>query len=249
VLVNATLAKRAWPGVSPIGRCLTLGVDSTSCRTIVGTVADFRTMRLREEPVNIVAVPLAQAVGEKMWSLNGVDGLTVRVASDPAAMATSLRSLVRDAAGDVRSVIVRPLEESLDYEMRPWRLGSAMFGLFAALTLVLAAIGLFGTVAFTVTQRTAELGIRSALGARWSHLAAVVVGGTAIAMGVGVGSGVAVSAVASRLVVDLLFETPRHDAVAYGAALVVLLVTACVAAAIPVRRATRVDPAIALRAE
>jgi ABC-type antimicrobial peptide transport system permease subunit len=146
-------------------------------------------------------------------------------------------------------VEIRTLSELLDYDYRPLRLGTAMFGVFAVLAVILAGVGLFGILAFSVAQRTSELGIRSALGARAGNLVRLVVGEGLVIVAAGLVVGGLASWFASVAVQSLLFDTTVRSAVPFAAAAVLLGAVALCASAIPAWRATRVDPAIALRAE
>jgi putative ABC transport system permease protein len=160
-----------------------------------------------------------------------------------------LRNAVRNIRSDFSSLDIRPLAQTLDFEYRPLKLGAVAFGSFAALAVILAAVGLYGILAFSVTQRTSEFGIRSALGARASHIVRSVVGeGLAVVL-VGAIAGAGLSWYASSAVAALLFESSARDAAPYALAMGLLGFVALIAAAIPAWRATRIDPAIALRAE
>jgi putative ABC transport system permease protein len=175
--------------------------------------------------------------------------MIVRVNGDAEEMALSVRSLVKQTLSGLATLSVEPVARSFEFEMRPWRLGSIMFGLLAGITLLLAAVGLFGSVAFTVVQRTPEIGIRSALGAPRSHVTRVVLADALRAVAIGLSSGLVAAYFASELVGALLFETSARDPWSYAAALLAVVAASIVAATIPVRRATRIDPVSALRSE
>jgi predicted permease len=243
MLINETLARRIWPGETPIGRCIRLGGDASPCRSIVGMVANFRTMRLIEDQQNVAIIPLTQG------SESDIGGIVVRATSDPIDLAPRVKAALRGIRDDFASLSVEPVARTLDHEMRPWRLGSTMFSLLAGLTLLLAAVGLFGTVAFTVVQRTSEIGIRSALGARKSHVARVVVADALLPVLVGLGCGLALAGYGSGMVSALLFETSRSDPASYALAVSSLVVAALCAVSLPLQRATHIDPASALRSE
>jgi ABC-type antimicrobial peptide transport system permease subunit len=157
--------------------------------------------------------------------------------------------VLRDVRSDLSTVEMRPLAQLLDTDYRPLRLGTTMFGVFAMLAVILAGVGLFGILAFSVAQRTSELGIRSALGARAGNLVRLVVGEGLIVVAVGLVVGGLASWFASVAVQSLLFDTTVRSAAPFAAAAVLLGIVALCASAIPAWRATRVDPAIALRAE
>ena len=175
--------------------------------------------------------------------------LVIRTSGDPAALRPSLHNALRDVRADLATLDIRPLAQMLDYDYRPLRLGTAMFGVFALLAVILAGVGLFGILAFSVAQRTGELGIRSALGARPGSLVRLVVGEGIAVVAVGLVIGTVVSWYASMTVQSLLFNTEVHSTVPFATAGVLLGVVALLASAIPAWRAARVDPMIALRAE
>lgn len=175
--------------------------------------------------------------------------LVVRTAGDPAALQPRLHQALRDVRGDLSTVEIRPLAQLLDTDYRPLRLGTAMFGVFALLAVVLAGVGLFGILAFSVAQRRSELGIRSALGARAGDLVRLVVTEGLAIVAVGLALGGAASWYASVAVQSLLFDTNVRSGTSFVVAGIVLGAVALLASATPAWRAARVDPAIALRAE
>jgi ABC-type antimicrobial peptide transport system permease subunit len=160
-----------------------------------------------------------------------------------------LHELFRDVRPDLATVEIRPLVEALERDYRPLRLGTAMFGSFAVLAVILAGVGLFGILAFSVAQRTSELGIRSALGASGGNLVRHVMGEGLVVVGAGLAIGGALSWFASTVIETLLFNTTARSGLPFAAAAVVLGLVGIVASAVPAWRAARVDPAIALRAE
>ncbi|HEX7123929.1 MAG TPA: ADOP family duplicated permease [Gemmatimonadaceae bacterium] len=243
-LVSEELARRYWPNESPLGHCLRFGADTMPCAEIVGVVADIRNRQLREETGPVAFLPLAQEPGEPFFRY-----IVARTSRDAQEMAPLIRSALLDLHPDLASLTVRPLADLLEYEYRPLRLGATMFGAFAMLAVLLAGVGLYGILAFSVAQRYGEIGIRSALGARGVDLVRLVSGEAIALVLVGVVLGGVVSWFAGRAVEQLLFETSVRAAAPYAVATVLLLVVAAGASAIPLRRATRVDPVTALRAE
>ena len=175
--------------------------------------------------------------------------LVVRVTGNPAELQPQLHNVLRDVRADLSTVEIRPLEQLLNTDYRPLRLGAAMFGAFALLAVVLAGVGLFGILAFSVAQRTSELGIRAALGARTGNLIRLVVGEGVAIVAVGLVLGAIASWYASVAVQAFLFDTNVRSATPLVVASLLLGIVALVASAIPAWRAARVDPVIALRAE
>jgi hypothetical protein len=244
VLVTETMARRLWPGMEAIGQCARFGADSSPCREVIGVIRDLRTRSIREEAPMAALLPTAEPQLRELGAY-----LVIRMSGDPRAILPQLHNAFRDVRPDLSSVEIRPLAQLLDTDYRPLRLGTAMFGTFAVLAVVLAGVGLFGILAFSVAQRTGELGIRSALGARAGNLVRLVVGEGLAIVALGLVLGGLASWYASVAVQSLLFNTSVRSAAPFAAAAVLLAVVALCASAIPAWRATRVDPAIALRAE
>lgn len=244
VVVTETMARKLWPNEGAVGQCVRFGADSMPCREVVGVVRDLRTRSIREE------APMAALLSTPDLDLDELGAyLVVRTTGDPKSLVPRLHNVLRDVRPDLASVETRPMAELLETDYRPLRLGTAMFGMFAVLAVVLAGVGLFGILAFSVAQRTSELGIRSALGARAGALVRLVVGEGLVVVGIGLAIGALASWYASVAVQSFLFSTNVRSAVPFASAAVLLVLVALVAAALPAWRASRVDPAIALRAE
>jgi predicted permease len=245
VLVTQAMARRLWPGGEALGRCVRLGGVEDPCRIVVGIVGDLRSRSVREEPPMAALLPVAQADLDAAAS----SYLVVRTGGKPRAMVAALRQAMRDVHPDVATMEIQPLAQALEFDYRPLRLGATMFGAFAVLALLLAGVGLYGILAFSVAQRTAEIGIRSALGARRKDVVALVGGEGVWVCATGLALGGAVSWVAAGAVEKLLFHTTAHSATPYLLSMGGLALVGVAAALVPVRRATRVDPAIALKSE
>jgi predicted permease len=245
LMPTETLARQLWPGKDPIGRCARVGVDSSPCLPVVGVVRDLRQRSVREDAAPAVLV--GTAAPDLSSSLSAY--LVTRTTADPRRLVSELQRVFRDVHPDVATLEIRRYSESLDADYRPLRLGAAMFGSFAVLSVLLAAVGLYGVLSFTVTQRTSEFGVRAALGARRSRIIGHVMGGGLAIVGAGLALGGATGWLASDAVQALLFNTDARAITPYAVAALVLGVVAVGAAAIPAWRASSVDPAIALRAE
>lgn len=244
VIVSQATARTYWPGQSPIGQCVILG-DSKACSIVIGLAADVHRMNLIEKPTMQVYVPTAQA-SEFM----AADKLLIRARTEhlPAVKAMAVAEL-RRTFPNLWTPSVRTLSQALDSQFRPWRLGATLFTAFGGLALLVAAVGVYSVVAYAVTQRMHEMGIRVALGARtWDVMRLVVTDGLRVVT-IGVAVGVVASLMLGRLVASLLFGvTPGDPLVLAGAAglLSLLSVAAC---CVPGWKAGRVDPVTALRSE
>jgi 3-hydroxyisobutyrate dehydrogenase-like beta-hydroxyacid dehydrogenase len=250
-VINETTARTYWPGENPVGQCVRIGADSMPCTTVVGIVTNARRQQLVEQPVSQVYRPLDQVPAvesDRPVSFFGYS-MVARTSRDPRSVAEPLRRMLQASAPNVPYAHVRPLAERLGRQTRSWNLGATMFSIFGVLSLVLAAIGLYSVVAFTVAQRMHEFGVRVALGASGRSLLRLTVlrGVAPAAAGILVGLGFALAA--SRLMEGLLFELSPRDPVVFGSVSVVLLVSAIAASLLPALRATRVDPMMALRTD
>jgi predicted permease len=246
-IVNETMARTLWPGGRALGNCLHVGdeSDSTSawCRRVVGVVEDVRRSNLREEPAMQYYLPLGQE--------SGIGGrqLLVRPKGPAREFRGALRTAVVAALPELLHVEVQPFTSYLDPLMRPWRLGATLFGLFGVLALAVAALGLYSVMAYTVAQRTHELGVRRALGAGASHLRRLILVRGVLTVGAGCAIGAALALAGGPFLGGLLFETSPRDGLVFGTVVVTMLATAVLACIVPARRAAGVDPAIALRAD
>jgi predicted permease len=245
-VVNATMARLIWPKGDAIGQCfkIVLRSPTADCVRVIGIVEDVRRDALIEpEPWAQYYVPLGQAP-------RPLSELTLLIrATNPDRVRPLLHRALQGTHDDLPYVKVRSLREAVSRELRPWRLGFSMFALFGGLALVVAAVGTYSVMQFSVTQRVPEIGIRMALGARRGNVirlfAREAVRISALA---GLG-GVAVVLLAGPLVSELLFETSPRDPLVIGAVVLILMASAIAATLLPAWRATRVDPVTALRAD
>jgi predicted permease len=243
-IVSRTMAATLWPGEEPLGMCLEVGAgDAPPCSRVVGVVEDGHRAALREEPAMQYYVPLGQEKGI------GGDSLLVRPAGDPRAIAEPLRRALLDIDPSILWLDVALLEERLDPQVRPWRLGAALMGAFGGLALLIAAIGLYSLLAHAVVSRMRELGIRTALGAERRQILGLVLRQGLGVAGAGLALGILLSLLAGGRLEPLLFEVSPRDPLVYGGVVGALAAAAALACLIPGRRATRVDPARVLRSE
>jgi predicted permease len=232
-----------WRNGDAIGHCLYIGPGAADCTRIVGVVRDLR-MSLRDPaPGLIYYIPLAYGVMGI-----GARSLIVRAAA-PARLVPAVRQIVAAMAGVRSPDAVRTLRDVVDPQYRRLRQGMALFGIFAGLAVVVAMIGIYSVVAYSVTQRTHEFGIRVALGARAPNLVRLVLGQALRYAGTGLMLGLVLALASGRYVAPLLYQTSARDPLALGAAAFALLLAAALACVVPARAAARADPRKALQAE
>jgi putative ABC transport system permease protein len=250
VVVDEAFARRLWPDREPIGQRIATGAVPNSnppvlrWRTVVGVVGHVKNNALDQLGREQVYVPIAQTP----FPIRNMY-LTVRASGDPAAMASSIQSTVRTLDPSLPVYEWKTMDAWLDATVSPRRFNVMLLLAFGALALTLAAIGTYGVIAYSVSQRTQEIGIRMALGASRQDVLRMVVGGGLRLAIAGVLIGVALSLAAGRFISTLLFGVRATDPLTFSAVAAALLATAVVAAWIPARRATRVDPMVALRYE
>jgi len=244
VVVTEALVRRAWPGQDPIGRRLHFGPPQSKnpWMTVVGVVNDVRTERLEDAARPTAYRPLKQASSLQL-------AIVLKTDADPRTLATLLSREVRAVDPDQPTYGVRTMDEIVAYATASRRFSMQLLGAFAVLALALAAVGIYGVMAFVVGQRTREIGIRIALGAHPRAVVRLVLGQALALAAVGVVTGVVAAALVTRLLSGLLFEVRATDPVTYVLIAGLLGTTAAAAAWRPARRAATVDPIRALRAE
>ena len=243
VIINETIAKRHFGSATEaIGKRLSIWRDEKFMREIVGVVGDTKTGSLTGEGGAQIYVPNAQARENFM-------GLVIRTAGDPAAFATTLRREVQALDKDQPIYNVRTMDDVVANSLGTRRVSMQLFAVFAIAALLLAAVGISGVMAYSVTQRTQEIGIRMALGAQAGDVLRMVVRqGMTLAL-IGIGLGLAGAFGLTRVLANLLFGVKATDPITFVAISLLLTFVALLACYLPARRASRVDPVIALRAE
>ena len=233
---------RLFPGVDPIGRRVRLGTEDPWV-TVVGVARDFRHYRLPQPMGPAIYYPYATRPTLSQT-------LVVRTrAADPLSLTGAVRAAVRDLDPDVPLYQVQTLEQQVARTMWRQRLQSQVLGVFAALAVVLAVVGMYGVVSYAVAQRTRELGVRVALGATRRQVLALVLGQGARLALAGVGIGLLGALALAPLLGALLYQVDALDPLTFGTAAVLLAGVAMLASLAPARRATRVDPLVAMRAD
>jgi putative ABC transport system permease protein len=244
-VINETMARRHWPDQDPIGQRFSIGAPGGGPTTIVGVVADVRQMALDGPADPEFFMPLDQTAIPFMWPRQ----MVVRTTGDPLALAPALRRAIWaiDPTQPVSSV--RAMSEVLDAELANRDLQLTLTGAFALLALMLAAVGLYGTLSYTVTQSTNEIGLRMALGAKQTAVVATVVRSALTTSIVGVGIGLLAALVLTDVIASFLYGVSPADPATAAAVAGVLLLVAGLAAFVPALRAASVNPMTALRAE
>jgi putative ABC transport system permease protein len=242
VIVNETMARKLWPGESPIGRKIWVWHDEKFHREIVGVVGDTRAF-LDTEAESQVYVPFAQDAG---W---GSLSLVVRTNGEPTALAGAVRNEIRAIDKGLVIYNVRTLDDVVAIAAAPRRTPMLLLSSFAGVAMLLAMLGIYGVTAYYVTQRTHEIGVRMALGAQMRDVLKLVLIRGLIFTLVGVAIGVAGAFGLTRYLTTLLFGVQPIDLMTLLLVAAILIIVALLACVIPARRATKVDPLIALRYE
>jgi putative ABC transport system permease protein len=245
-IVGRSLARSIWGGESPIGRCLRPGMGAGgTCLEVVGVAEDARFSELTGDPSPMVYRSLAQR------PLQGppVTVMHVRSTGDRVAVTGMVREAIRGVAPDVPFVAVRPIADLIAPQVMPWRIGTLLFGLFGGLGVALATVGLYGVLSFLVTSRTRELGVRIALGAQRRDVLVLVLGQGGRLIAIGLVLGALAAALATRVLTSMMYGISLLDPMVYVGTAVLLAVVGIAAVLVPARRAVRVDPTVALRAE
>jgi predicted permease len=244
-VVNETMARTYWPGIDPIGRRFKRGPlqSNTPWWTVVGLVFDMRQGGM-EVPVRPEAYfPFEQA--DFFWP----DSLAVRTAGDPLTVANEVRQQVWQVDKDQPVANVQTMSDLVESSVAQSRMNTLLLGAFAAIALLLAALGIYAVLSFAVTQRTREIGVRIALGARFGDVLNMVLASGARLFMAGAAIGLIAAFSLARLMSHLLFEVSPGDFVSYASVVVVFAAIAFLACIVPARRAAKVDPVVALRYE
>ena len=237
-VINDTMAQRVWPGEDAVGKILRVDRE----RRVVGVVADVRHLALEQGAGLEMYLPIRQT-----RDYSSVD-LVVRTTLPPSALAATVRAALRPIDPNLPATEFRPLQQLVDKAVSPRRFVVLLLGGFSAFALVLASLGIYGVISYSVSQRRQEIGIRMALGASARDLRRGIVLQTLGLAGIGIVLGTAASWALARLLTGFLFGVTSNDPVTFLGMVMVLTAVAVTAGYLPARRASRIDPMSALRA-
>jgi ABC-type antimicrobial peptide transport system permease subunit len=235
------MVKKLWPNEDAIGKCVRINADTAPCTTVIGIAEDVRRQSMAETEMHYY-MPADQ------FNPN-VGGLFVRTRGAAKDKAEEVRRALQPLMDGGSYVTVTPMTTIIANQIRSWRLGALMFSIFGALALVLAAIGLYSVIAYNVTQRTHEMGVRVALGAQARDVIRLIVSEGLRIVLPGVALGAVLALLAGKWIAPLLFQVSPKDPPVLVGVVTILVAVAMVASWLPARRAARVDPNQALRAD
>jgi len=249
VIINETAAKRFWPNENPLGKRITIGMTQELklygkeiSREIVGVVGNVKHEQLKDDFAPEMYLPAWHLPTPSMT-------LIVRAKASPDSLINSMRQAVQSIDPDQPIRRAQTLQAAIARTVAPLRFVAALLSLFAALALVLAIIGIYGVMSYAVAQRTQEIGVRMALGAQYHDVLRLVMGHGVMLTLVGISLGLACALALTRVMASLLFEVKPTDTTMFAVVSISQAIIAMVACYIPARRATKVDPLVALRYE
>jgi predicted permease len=240
-MVNETLARTVWPGQDPIGKVILNACGAE--RRVIGVVGDVRHLALEQTSGNEMYLPMRQCGDQSS------NDLVVRSGLAPGPLASAVREALKPLAPNLAGNDFRTLQQLVDKSVSPRRFTVLLLGAFALFALVLASLGIYALISYSVNQRTQEIGIRMAIGATAGDVQRQIVGQTLWLTGIGMAVGAAASWMLARGLGGLLFEVTATDPGTFLGMLLVLTTVAMIAGYLPARRASRIDPMVALRSE
>jgi putative ABC transport system permease protein len=248
ILINTTMAEKVWPGEDPIGQRMRLYTSPSNTGPwleIVGVVGNSKILELGEEPRTEMFQPLSQVVNTWPWVVRDRT-VILRTSTDPMSAVGAARNVVAGIDDNLPIYAVQTMGDLVSANVAQPRFNSLLMGAFAAIALILATVGLYGVMSYGVAQRTQEIGVRLALGARPSDVLGLVIRQGMGLAAVGLGIGVVGALWASQALASMLYGVGTTDPLTYFVVVVFLAVVALLAIYITARRATRIDPKVAL---
>jgi putative ABC transport system permease protein len=249
-IVNETFARRTWPNADPVGQSLVTGdfrpghADSLSTVTIVGLARDTMTHHIGEPPSSVIYMPL----GERAW-MHPHFFIARQPGLSSAAVGPALRQTLAAFDRSLPLVDFTPLQQLAGLSLLPQRIAAGFAGVLGLLTLVLAAMGLYGLTAFMVASRTREIGVRVALGASRARVLRLMIRQASRTAAIGAAAGLVIAFGAAKLLASVIYGMPPADPLALAATVAIVVGVAFVATYVPARRAATIDPVAALRTE
>jgi putative ABC transport system permease protein len=243
-IVNEAMARVYWPGQDPVGRQVNGACRNDAPALIVGWVADSKLVSVGSKAEPELYIPYV-----KLPFASFLVTFVIRTSSNPTDVAAAVRRAVWDVDRDQPVIQVRTMENVISESLWWERVSGLTLGIFAAISLLLAAVGIYGVFSYSVTQRTHEIGIRTALGATRGDILRMVVREGALLTLTGVGAGILAALALTRLLASLLYGIRARDPITFVALSLLLATVALAASYVPARRATKVDPMVALRYE
>jgi putative ABC transport system permease protein len=241
LLINDSMRRRLWPDEDPIGKRIKYGAEQ-QWQTIIGVVGDVRQRRLEEEAYPQIYTPFSEYQHTTM-------SLAIRTKGDPKAMLSAVRGEIAALDPLLAPYNIFTLEEAVDRALVGRRLTTWLLALFACASLTLAAVGIYGVMSYSVSQRAREIGLRMALGARGGDVLMLILGQGFRLIGLGIVAGCAGAVMLTRLMRTLLFAVSATDPLTFAGVASLLALVALLACLIPARRAAKTDPMVALRGE
>jgi predicted permease len=242
-IVSDRLARAYWPNEDPLGKCFIIGSPPSPCARIVGIAENTYTRNINEEPGLEFFVPITQ------MPFGGITTLVARPRTDPVAMIGPVRRALLEIDSTLTHLNIATLEDAVDPQVRPWKLGAAVFALMGGLAVLVATAGLYSLLSYMVTQRAREISVRMALGADWMRVVGMIVRWGVMVCAGGTAIGVLLALLAGSYIAPLLFRTSPRDPVVFMIVAAVLFVVSVVATIAPAYRAQQIDPMATLRAE
>jgi putative ABC transport system permease protein len=241
-IISSRLAQRIWPNDDPLGKRINCDDDGSGCAEVVGVVGDVKHNSLVDDVGYDIYYSAFQSYAKQTH-------FVARTHGDPMLVAKDIQRAIWQVSPDTGVFNLMPLSRlsaNTIWQSRVWGL---LLGIFSAIALVLATAGIYGVMAYFVTQRTREIGIRMALGAQWSDVLKLIMRSGMLLVTIGLVIGLLGALALTRLMTTLLFEVSPTDPITFGAVALCLIITALLACYVPARRATKVDPLVALRYE
>jgi putative ABC transport system permease protein len=246
-VISESVANKVWPGEDPIGKQFRAGVDKLwPTAEVIGVVGDIRAVALDEPPLLMIYEPIGP--GSRKW-WGGRASLIVRSTGSPATLSSVVRDAIRQVDSGVPIVHLRPMTEIVSESVGVRRFELGLVSLFGVFALLLAAVGIYAVVGYSVASRRQEMGIRMALGARSSNLRNLVLVQGMLPVATGWAAGILVAVAVGSFMRSLLFGVSPHNPLTIACISLVILATSALACYVPARRAAKLDPMLALRYE